>query len=184
MTELISLIAILPISSAASVKGTVTDGRRPVGEAVVWLEGSAHATPLKTVIVQRNKVFTPHILVVPKGTTVSFPNEDNIFHNVFAEYNAKKFDLGMYPKGQTRTVTFDKVGLVSILCNLHSQMSAYIQVVDTPYYGLTDSSGKFSLSDVPAGSYVLHAWHESGKTSKQAISVSSNEGPITIKIAR
>ena len=88
-------------------------------------------------------MFLPHVSVVTAGTLVHFPNDDTVFHNVFAYFQAKKFDLGMYPRGATKSVTFDKPGLVVLLCNVHSDMSAYIMVVDTPYYAVTDKRGQY-----------------------------------------
>jgi hypothetical protein len=111
-------------------------------------------------------------LVVPAGSTVGFPNRDDIFHNVFAEYNAKKFDLGMYPKGQTRSVVFDKSGIVSVLCNVHSSMSAYVVVVDSGHYGKTDGHGSLTLTGVPTGNYEVQAWHESGAKASEKLIVS------------
>ena len=133
---------------------------------------------------QRDKMFTPHVSVVTRGTTVRFPNDDSVFHNVFAYFQAKKFDLGMYPRGTTKKVTFDKTGLVIILCNVHSYMSAYIMVVDTPYYAVSDGSGHFRLPNVPPGTYTLHGWHESGATLTQTVRVGSGPQALTLALAR
>ena len=122
--------------------------------------------------------------MVPVGSTVDFPNRDDIFHNVFAEYNAKKFDLGMYPKGQSRKVTFDKPGMVSVLCNVHSTMSAFIMVVDTPYYAKTNSKGQFRIGGVPSASYVLKVWHESGSQTAQNLAIDKSIDDIAIKLRK
>ena len=161
---------------AADVNGTVQmPNKKAAGSAVVSLEGDKKATALaKYVIDQRDKAFSPHISVITAGTTVSFPNNDSVFHNVFAYFNSKKFDLGMYSRGTTKTVHFDKPGVVAVFCNVHSEMSAYIVVVDTPYYAIADKQGKFQVKNVPPGNYVMKTWHESGAVSQQNITVGAN----------
>ena len=181
---MISVIIALSLGwSATPVTGTVTDGKRALRDAVVWIEGDFKVKPTRAKIDQKNKRFVPHILVVPTGSTVSFPNRDNIFHNVFAVFEAKTFDLGMYPKGQSREVTFDKAGIVSVLCNMHSGMSAYVVVVDSPYFTKTDKKGAFKL-DVPPGTYRIHAWHESGKRASRALTVSGKSSQIDLVVSR
>jgi plastocyanin len=172
---------------AAGIDGQVLlpDGK-PAKEAVVYFEGgSASAVPLaNSVVDQRNKTFIPHVSVVTRGTRVRFPNDDTVFHNVFAYYQAKRFDLGMYPRGASKTVTFDKPGLVALLCNVHSQMSAFIMVVDTPYYAVTDSRGHFHVDKIPNGSYTLHGWHESGGHIERHIAIDAADRNETIKLER
>ena len=171
--------------SAGTVGGTATAGRGNVRGAVIYLEGGAHAAPLANAVVdQRDKMFMPHVSVVTRGTTVRFPNDDTLFHNVFAYFQAKKFDLGMYPRGASKQVTFDKTGLVIVLCNVHSDMSAYIMVVDTPYYAVSDSQGRFRLPDVPPGTYTLHAWHESGAALTETVTVGSQPQTLALALAR
>ena len=173
-------------ASAGAVSGMISDGHGAARGAVVYLTGNtAQPLPMTTAMVdQRDKMFTPHVSVVTRGTTVRFPNDDTVFHNVFAYFQAKKFDLGMYPRGTTKKVTFDKTGLVIILCNVHSYMSAYIMVVDTPYYAVSDSSGHFRLPNVPPGTYTLHGWHESGATLTQTVTVGSGPQGLTLALAR
>lgn len=181
---MIVLAALVLYAPGTSVSGVVTDGTRNVADAVVWLTGTSRPSPLKASVEQKDMKFVPRILVVPTGSTVDFPNRDNLFHNVFAEYNAKKFDLGMYPRGQTRKVTFDKPGLVSVLCNVHSTMSAFIIVVDTPFYAKTNAKGEFRIDDIPEGAYTLEAWHESGKRVNQKLVVAKGMDPLRVKIGR
>jgi len=171
-----TLIALHTFSKSSSISVTATLGKKPAANVVVWLLGAGKPNPGRFVISQKNKKFDPRILVVPTGSTVSFPNRDEVFHNVFAEYNAKKFDLGMYPKGQSREVTFDKSGVVSVLCNVHSSMSAFVVVVDSAIYGMTNSKGMLTLEDVPKGSYDLLAWHESGVKISEPVTVA--DAPI------
>lgn len=158
-----SLTAALLLSHVqSSVEGRVYIGNKPAKNVVVWIEEEGKPSPIKASVVQQGKVFRPHVLVVPVGSIVDFPNRDDLFHNVFAEYNAKKFDLGQYPKGQTRKVVFDRPGQVSVLCNIHAEMSAFILVVNSNHYAITNDQGNFSLKNIK-GSVQLHYWHESGK---------------------
>jgi plastocyanin len=165
------IILALALFQNTTVTGTVSDGRKTVADAVVWLEGGATPKPTTGKIDQKDMRFVPHVLVVPKGSTVQFPNSDAVYHNVFAEFEAKTFDLGMYPKGQSKSVRFDKPGVVSVLCNIHAEMSAYVVVVDSSYFSKTDKQGRFKI-EAPRGSYVARAWHESGKAYKQPLTLS------------
>jgi len=110
--------------------------------------------------VQKNKSFEPHLLVVPVGATVEFPNADPWFHNVFSLFDGKRFDLGLYEAGTSRKVHFDRAGISYIFCNIHSQMSAVVVVLDTPYYGISRGAGTVSIPDVPPGRYRLNVWNE------------------------
>lgn len=100
-------------------------------------------------LVQRNKSFEPHVLVVPVGSVVEFPNQDPFFHNVFSLFEGKRFDLGLYEAGTTRNVVFDKPGISYIFCNIHSEMSAVVIAVGSPYYGISDQRGRVSIPNVP-----------------------------------
>jgi hypothetical protein len=95
---------------------------------------------------------------VQVGTTVDLPNNDRVFHNVFSFHDGKKFDLGLYPVGTIRRVTFDHGGLSRIFCNIHPNMAAYVMAVDSPYFGVSDSQGRFTIASVPPGSYTDQAW--------------------------
>ncbi len=159
------VLALAGRAICSDIHGNVSlSAGRPAAHCVVYLEGAPHAKPLPhAVIDQRDRRFIPHISVVTVGTEVSFPNNDTIFHNVFADYDAKRFDLGMYARGQTKHQTFPKPGLVALMCSVHPDMSAYIMVVDTPYYTVADAKGSFELNGVPPGDYNLRVWHESGQ---------------------
>jgi hypothetical protein len=98
------------------------------------------------------------VLALRVGTTVDFPNNDRVFHNVFSFHNGRRFDLGMYPVGATRRITFDRPGLSRIFCNIHPNMAAYVLAVESPYFARTDKSGLLTIPDVPAGTYTYHAW--------------------------
>jgi plastocyanin len=133
-----------------------------VGQSVLWLSGPAAKPrpPIQTDIGTSKKEFSPHVLVVPVGSTVSFPNHDPFNHNVFSLSEENPFDLGLYGRGEARSVRFDRAGLVRVYCNVHAQMSALVLVRDTPWYTQPASDGSFTLGPVPPGTYTLHVWHE------------------------
>jgi plastocyanin len=109
---------------------------------------------------QEHETFIPHVLAITKGSTIDFPNDDPIFHNVFSLSSAATFDLRRYPRGQSRAQTFPKAGIVKVYCNIHSHMSATILVMDNPYFTIPALDGGFELKNVPAGEYTLVGWHE------------------------
>lgn len=160
---------------AANVRGRVelVNSKQPsvtrrgdFSGVVVWLVPSSPLPAARqphnpgATIVQKDKTFTPHILAVPLGTRVDFPNYDPIFHNAFSNYDGRVFDLGLYAPGTSRAVTFDRPGVVRIFCNIHSSMSAVIVVTPGPWYALTPASGAFEMSGVPPGEYTLRVFHE------------------------
>ena len=136
----------------AELAGTVEVSGRPAQNAVVWLEatGAPAAHEQKVVLDQRNLAFAPQVMVVRVGTTVDFPNNDKVFHNVFSFRDGKKFDLGMYPNGSAKRIVFDKPGLARLFCNIHPNMAAYVMAVDTPYFAVSNESGAFTIAGVPA----------------------------------
>jgi plastocyanin len=132
---------------------------------VAWLtpvQGSPPPVSHKSqfVLAQKDKQFTPHILVVPTGSYVEFPNLDPFFHNVFSLFNGKRFDLGLYEAHTQRSVLFDRDGVSYIFCNIHPEMGAVVISLSTPYYGVSSSDGSIILHDVPPGHYRLHFWAE------------------------
>lgn len=138
--------------------------------AVIWLNpvrpGAALvATPGNFTLLQKNKMFTPHLLVVPVGSSVAFPNADPFFHNVFSLFDGRRFDLGLYEAGSTRSVQFSREGVSYIFCNIHSEMSAVVIALATPLYGFADAQGVFHIKNVPHGDYELHVWIEGQKQS-------------------
>lgn len=142
---------------------------------VIYLEGSlGEVKPVAGEIRQRNRRFEPEILAVPQGSTVSFPNFDPIFHNVFSLSKVKSFDLGYYPEGSTRIVHFDHPGAVQVYCHLHSDMSALILVTPNQFYTQPSSSGAFKLAGLPGGSYSVVAWHKSAGLIRKNIEVPEN----------
>lgn len=129
---------------------------------VLWIEGPSlkPPAPVTAVIEQRNSHFEPDLVVVPVGSTVQFPNEDPIFHNVFSLSKAHRFDLGFYPQGHSRSVKFDHAGVVQVYCHIHANMYAAIVVTSSPWYGKPLADGSFTWKNVPAGHYRLIAWHK------------------------
>lgn len=129
---------------------------------VIWIEGDGGApVPSQTASMEQvNRRFDPDIVVVPKGSSVSFPNMDPIFHNVFSLSKARSFDLGNYPKGDTRTVVFSKPGIVYVNCRLHPNMAGVVVVTPNQWFAKAERDGQFALHDVPPGTYTVVAWHK------------------------
>jgi plastocyanin len=142
-------------------------------DVVVFLEGnlSSSGAPIQKELPQRNRRFDPRLLVVPVGSTVSFPNDDPIFHNVFSLSKAKPFDLGYYPAGHTRVVKFNEAGIVQVYCHLHSNMYAVIVVVPNHWYTRPADDGTFSLTGIPPGRYEMVAWHMSGGLFRKEVTI-------------
>jgi hypothetical protein len=128
----------------------------PVGVAVAV----SSKLPNRPQLVQRNKTFEPHVLIVPLGTLVEFPNQDPFFHNIFSLYDGRRFDLGLYESGTKRSVKFDRPGVSFLFCNIHAEMSAVVLSVDTPYFALSDRHGNVAIRNVPDGRYQMHVWYE------------------------
>jgi plastocyanin len=119
-----------------------------------------HLTDIHVRMLQKNKMFIPHILAIASGTFVDFPNEDPIFHNAFSSYDAEIFDVGLYAPGSSKSVQFSRPGIVRVFCNIHSSMSAVIVVLPTPYFATTGRDGSFQIPNVPQGEYQLAVFHE------------------------
>jgi plastocyanin len=144
---------------------------------VVWLT-PVHATTLRPApahapfrLVQKNKEFTPHLTVVPVGSSVEFPNLDPFFHNVFSLFNGKRFDLGLYEAGSSRSVRFDREGVSYLFCNIHPAMGAIVLALATPYYAVATSGGDVTVGGVPPGDYQLHVWGEQVKSGEGGTSL-------------
>jgi plastocyanin len=148
----------------------------------IYLEGPKlkEGRPVRVDLNQKNIRFDPEILVVPVGSTVSFPNSDPIFHNVFSLSKAKQFDLGYYPAGQSRTLKFDQSGVVQVYCHLHPHMSAVILVVPSGWYTKPEKDGAFSLSGIPTGTHTVVAWHKSAGFFRRKVEVSET-GSVAVE---
>ena len=175
---LMMVIAALSLAAwAGEIEGRVTGMK---GKSVVYVEtitGKTFPAPKDhPVIDQKGLTFSPHIVVVQQGTTVDFQNGDNVAHNVFwpsiGGDKKQTKNLGTWPKGERRSYTFVKAGIVPLLCNVHPDMMGYLMVTPTPYFAETDESGNYKIKDVPDGSYKLTVWHEGVKNQSQPVTVS------------
>jgi len=147
---------------------------------VVYLEGPAPAdkedsAPVAAQIQQLDRRFVPDLVVVPVGATVSFPNMDPIFHNIYSLSKPKSFDLGSYDKGQTRRVVFQKPGIVEIYCHLHPNMAATVVVTPNRWYARPDKTGEYRIPNVPPGQYTVVAWHKTAGFFRKSITVSAGQ---------
>ncbi|EYF06806.1 carboxypeptidase regulatory-like domain-containing protein [Chondromyces apiculatus] len=165
---------------SGTVTGTVTvlkDGapRADRSGIVVYLEGAPG--PLVAAkgraIQQKDLAFVPGVMVVTTGTTLEFPNEDKVFHNVFSVSKAARFDLGLYKSGSSKSVTLKNPGVVDVYCNIHPQMAARIKVVDTGYHAMTDANGRFQIKGVPVGTYPIVAWPAYGEEQRGTVTVTA-----------
>lgn len=140
--------------------------KHSVVSAVLWLEPMAgtHVPSFSQrghyFLMQKDRTFIPHLQVVPTGSVVQFPNDDPFFHNVFSLFDGKRFDLGLYEAGSSRSVTFSREGVSYIFCNIHPEMSAVVVTLSTPLYALADAKGSFMLRNIQRGDYKLHLWIE------------------------
>jgi plastocyanin len=151
--------------------------------AVVFLETAPRGAfesppPGRAVLDQRNETFVPHVLAVTVGTTVEFPNSDRVFHNVFSLSKARPFDLGRYPRGTSRSVRFDRPGMVRVFCEIHSHMSAFILVFAHRFFDTTDDSGRYRIEGIPPGTYELAVWHEGEVRSTRTVRVPPEGGEV------
>ncbi|MBM3775996.1 MAG: hypothetical protein FJW37_12670 [Acidobacteria bacterium] len=159
--------------SFAVVSGTVeltgsrdraVEKRRDYSGVVIWLEGArppdSPKLQLRAEMLQKGKRFVPHVLAVPVGAAVRFPNADPIFHNAFSNFSGQPFDVGLYPPGASRSVQFRRPGVVRVFCNIHPTMSAVIVVVASPYYAVSGRTGAFEIPGVEPGGYRLRIFHE------------------------
>ncbi|MGC3981480.1 MAG: methylamine utilization protein [Steroidobacteraceae bacterium] len=171
---------------AAQVNVTVndTDGK-PVGDAVVYLlppAGSVLPKPRDAQIDQKDRTFVPTVSVIQTGTSVSFPNSDNIRHQVYSFSPAKPFNLKLYSGKAAAPVVFDKPGAVVLGCNIHDQMAAWVFVVDTPWFGKSDANGKVSIKNLPDAGYELRIWHpgQRREADKSTLNVSGDVNKVVV----
>ncbi len=151
--------------------------------AVVYLETAPSRAfpdvePMRATMDQRNETFVPHVLAVTVGTTVEFPNSDNIYHNVFSLRGPRPFDLGRYAAGRSKSVRFDRPGIVRVFCEIHSHMSAFILVFNHRYFSVTSSDGRYQISRVPPGRYTLVAWNEGAIRESRQVVVPEDGGAV------
>jgi len=174
MRVLAGMVALLALGGGAALANRIA-GRivilekenkpsQDLGDAVLYLEGAATpataAAPVTVEIAITDKVYAPHVVVVPVGSTVRFPNHDPFNHNVFSLSEPNTFDLGLYGRGEVKSQTFAKPGLVRVYCNVHPRMVAYVLVMANRLYAQPGQDGSFVIENVPPGRHRLHVWHE------------------------
>lgn len=175
-------ITVTPTAASRAKKAALPDS----SNVAAWLvpidksaPTAASSTRAEAIIIQKNKTFEPHMTVVQVGSSIAFPNEDPFFHDVFSLYNGKRFNLGLYEAGSTRTQRFDRPGVSYLFCNIHENMSAIVIAVETPYYGVSDRSGQVEIPGVPDGRYTFHAFYERSTADE----LKSLERTVTISAA-
>ena len=179
-----------PAANGADLKGavrlTLPGGRTtPAADAVVWVAGAlpaaARASVQPPAVTSKDKRFDPHVLVVTRGATVSFPNVDRIFHNAFSRTPGSEFDLGLYRRGASRTFTFRRPGLVHLYCNIHAEMAASVMVLEPEdAFAVTGADGAFSLAGLPAGAQVVHVWSEKGGEKEVRVEAGADPAPLDV----
>ena len=185
MIRFIPCVAATAFLSTAAIAAPVAivvrgaDGA-PLPGAVVSLDvpGAAAPTPRGTYAVeQRDIQFQPHVAIVPVGATVAFPNRDKVRHHVYSFSRPKKFDLKLYGREDTRTVTFDQPGVVALGCNIHDSMSGFLFVTATPFAAQTDAAGRVTFANVPAGGATVRVWHPTIRAAGNSLAQPAQVGP-------
>jgi plastocyanin len=193
VTGIVALLALEPATPAppARVAGRIVileKDNKPssdLSDAVLYLEAPATATAAQPVTVEiaiTDKTYAPHVVVVPVGSTVRFPNHDPFNHNVFSVSEPNSFDLGLYGRGEAKSYTFTHPGLVRVYCNVHPRMVAYVLVMENRYFAQPGNDGSFTIDNVPTGRYRLHVWHER-IPSEVVKDVSAGSGEQDLQIA-
>ena len=169
-----------PRPSVADLGARLTRDGSDRLRSVVYLETAPRGAfdqsdPAHSIMDQRNETFVPHVLAITTGTTVDFPNSDRIYHNVFSLSRTKSFDLGRYAAGRSKSIRFDRPGIVRVFCDIHSHMSAFILVFNHPFFAMTDAEGRYRIENIPPGSYNVVAWNE-GLASEPRVAVIPDGG--------
>ena len=171
---------------SASELGTPPPREIPdLRRTVVYLETAPAAAlesrePVRAQMDQRNETFLPHVLAIDVGTLVAFPNNDITYHNVFSLSKTRKFDLGRYARGKSKSVRFERPGVVRIFCDIHSHMSAFVLVFSHPYYVKAEVDGRYRIDNVPPGTYTVAAWHEGEARETKTVTVPPQGGDVDL----
>jgi len=178
---------------ANEIKGKVSvQGIKSAANIAVYVEAipdkKFEAPKAHVVIDQRKMSFIPHVVAVQQGTTVDFLNSDSVGHNVYwpsiSGNKNLKHNLGTWPQGENKPFQFNDLGVASLLCNVHPEMSGYVVIVPTPYFAVTDKDGNFEIKDIPAGKYTLKTWSEDGKPTTQAVEVSAASTTVELTVKK
>ncbi len=189
----LALITLGPDDAWSEPSGTVTGtvtltkggaARPSSGGVVIYIESApVTGAARRHAIHQKELQFDPPVNVVMKGTTVDFPNDDRVFHNVFSVSQPARFDLGLYKAGESKSVVFNRTGVVDIYCNIHPDMASKVKVVDTPYFAMTRADGTFEIGGVPPGTYPIVAWQAFGEEWRgQVIVTAGGRATVTTKL--
>jgi plastocyanin len=178
-----AVLAVAVPAAAGTITGKVDvldRGGRPARDltnVVVYVDGpKVKPRPVTEKMSMKGKAFIPHVVAVPVGGTVEFPNDDPIFHNVFSVSGENRFDLALYKRPKSGTQTFHHPGVVKVYCNIHPQMSAVVVVRDNPYFAKVNADGTFAIENVPAGRHVVKAWHERAGEAAAEVTVPASGG--------
>jgi len=186
-------LALVSVVKANEIKGKVSvQGIKSAENIAVYVDvipDKKFDAPKDPVVVdQRKMAFVPHVVAVQHGTTVEFLNSDSVGHNVYwpSISGNKKLahNLGTWPKGEKKPFQFNDVGVASLLCNVHPEMSGYVVVTPTPYFAVTDKDGNFEIKNIPVGKYTLKTWSEDGKPTTQAVDVSGATASVELTVKK
>jgi plastocyanin len=176
--------ASMPAVAQGTVAGRVAITERPgekstdIGNAIIYLvrtdSASAETGARRATIAMNGRTFVPRVQVVTPGSRVDFPNQDPFSHNIFSTTPGAIFDLGLYPSGKSKTVSFRRTGVFPVYCNIHPRMTSFVVVSPTPWFAQAGADGRWSIADVPAGEYTVHVWHERAEQVKQELRVGAS----------
>jgi plastocyanin len=174
--------AAAALAGAGEIHGVVTAGE-PGGDVVVWVDGSKTADPpvAKLVLTQKDMAFSPHLLVAVAGQTVLMPNEDDLAHNVFSGSEAQRFNLGIYAKGETKSVVFAQPGIVDVQCSIHKRMNAKVVVVPDAHFTRAEAGAPYRIRDVPAGQHTIKVWREGFSQQSRQVTV-PDRGEVVLNL--
>ena len=179
----------------ADLQASMTDSAGDTRPVVVYLEApdagddsalrakGLEARPGRARMDQRNEAFSPHVVAVDVGSSVEFPNNDRTFHNVFSLSKTKRFDLGRYGQGKSKTVLFDQPGVVRVFCDIHSHMNAFILVFNHPFHDTADASGRYRIDGIPSGTYTVNAWLDGAVRDTRTVTIPPAGGPTDLDLA-
>ena len=193
VTAVFAVLLSARLATAGEIKGKVSvQGLRSAENIAVYVDaiaGKNFDAPAQHVVIDQKKMtFIPHVVAVLKGTTVDFLNSDPVGHNVYwpsISGNKKlQHNLGTWPKGEKKAFQFNDLGVASLLCNVHPEMSGYVVVVPTPYFAVTSKDGEFVIKDVPAGKYTLKTWSEDGKPTTETVDASSGSATVELTVKK